>query len=86
MEKPLDRSRDHPDSVAYHGGANDIQNGPKNLFLQLQKSLHVALTGISVRLGTDNNDEESTMDFLKNLAPHVHWGLRLYLAAKGNDA
>jgi len=25
--------------------------------------------------------EESTMDFLKNLSPHVHWGLRLSLAA-----
>ncbi len=25
--------------------------------------------------------EESIMDFLKNLSPHVHWGLRLSLAA-----
>jgi len=36
---------------------------------------------IDVRFGTDNNEEESTMDFLKNLSPHVHWGLRLSLAA-----
>jgi len=28
-----------------------------------------------------NNVEESNMDFLKNLSPHVHWGLRLSLAA-----
>ena len=36
---------------------------------------------IGVRLGKDNNEEESIMDFLKNLSPHVHWGLRLSLAA-----
>jgi len=35
----------------------------------------------SVFFGTDNNKEESIMDFLKNLSPHVHWGLRLSLAA-----
>ncbi len=36
---------------------------------------------IGVRLGKDNNEEEIIMDFLKNLSPHVHWGLRLSLAA-----
>jgi putative oxidoreductase len=36
---------------------------------------------IGVRFGTDNKEEESNMDFLKNLSPHVHWGLRLSLAA-----
>ena len=29
----------------------------------------------------DENEEDSNMDFLKNLSPHVHWGLRLSLAA-----
>jgi putative oxidoreductase len=36
---------------------------------------------IGVRFATDNNEEESNMDFLKSLSPHVHWGLRLSLAA-----
>jgi len=36
---------------------------------------------IGVRLGKDNNEEEIIMDFLKTLSPHVHWGLRLSLAA-----
>ena len=34
-----------------------------------------------VRFGVDNNEEERTMNFLKSLSPHVHWGLRLSLAA-----
>lgn len=29
----------------------------------------------------NNNEEESIMDFLSKLSPHVHWGLRLSLAA-----
>ena len=28
-----------------------------------------------------NNEEENNMDFLKGLSPHVHWGLRISLAA-----
>ena len=38
-------------------------------------------TSFGVRFGTDNNKEECIMDFLKKLSPHVHWGLRLSLAA-----
>jgi putative oxidoreductase len=38
-------------------------------------------TSFGVGFNTHNNKEESTMDFLKNLSPHVHWGLRLSLAA-----
>jgi uncharacterized membrane protein YphA (DoxX/SURF4 family) len=29
----------------------------------------------------DNNEEERNMNFLSSLSPHVHWGLRLSLAA-----
>jgi len=29
----------------------------------------------------DNNEEERMMNFLTSLSPHVHWGLRLSLAA-----
>jgi putative oxidoreductase len=29
----------------------------------------------------DNNKEERMMNFLSSLSPHVHWGLRLSLAA-----
>jgi putative oxidoreductase len=57
----------------------------------VSQSGHLALPGIwnaadygvqiGVRFGTNNNEEESNMDFLKNLSPHVHWGLRLSLAA-----
>jgi len=35
MEKSFDRSGDHPDSINNHGCANDIENGPKNLFLHI---------------------------------------------------
>lgn len=43
MEKPLDCSRDHPDSVGDHGSANNMKNGLKNLLLRLQRFLHEAL-------------------------------------------
>ena len=34
-----------------------------------------------VRFEAYKNKEERTMNFLKSLSPHVHWGLRLSLAA-----
>jgi putative oxidoreductase len=38
-------------------------------------------SAVSVRFVTDNNEEDSIMDFLKVLAPNIHWALRLSLAA-----
>ena len=90
MKHPLNDLTDvlqRPVESATHSGhlrsENSRRYSPTPLFIALTGIWSAKGYGvqISVRSGADNNEEESNMDFLKNLSPHVHWGQRLSLAA-----